>query len=292
MNRNLLISTLLLGAGSLATQGALVHRYSFNDAAGDASGATLTDSISGANGTVRGAGATFTGSGLDLPGGSSDTQAYGDLPNNLISTHSAVTVEGWVTVSGNSGNWARIFDFGSTEHDGSGGEILGPGNTNGGGTAGLDYFFLSAAIGADYNADRVEVRDEDPAGGGIATFDAANVGNVFGEQYHFAVTWEDTGVDTSVVNYWRDGVQLVTDGAAPSNLANLNDVNMWLGRSTWLGDANLDGTFDEFRIYDNALDGTEVAASMAAGPNTVVPEPSSGLLSLLGLGLMLRVRRR
>lgn len=291
MKINLVRAALLAGTGSLATQGALVHRYSFSNPAGDASGATLTDSVGGVDGLVRGGGAVFTGSGLALPGGSSETQAYGDLPNNLISTRTAVTVEGWVSVDGDSGAWARIFDFGSTESDGSGGEISGPGNTNGGGTAGLDYFLLSAARGGDYNLQRVEVRDEDPGGGGIETFDSG-VATTFGEQFHFAVTWEDTGPGTSLVNYWRDGVKLTSDGVVTSNLGDLNDVNMWLGRSNWLNDANLDGTFDEFRIYDSAMDESEILASRSAGPNTVIPEPGSSILGLLGLGILLRIRRR
>lgn len=293
MNKTLILSIGLVGASSVASQGALVHRYSFDNAAGAAAdGSIFTDSVGGADGVVRGAGANFTGSGLDLPGGSSDTQAYGDLPNNLISTRTSVTIEGWVSVDSNSGGWARIFDFGSTEPGGgAGGEVTGPGNTNGGGTAGLDYFFLSAARGADYNLQRVEVRNEDPIGGGIATLDSG-VATSFGNQIHFAVSWEDTGVGTSVINYWRDGVKL-TDGAlVNSNLADLNDVNMWLGRSNWLADANLDGTFDEFRIYDNSFDQAAVDASILAGPDTVIPEPSTGLLGLLGLAMGIGVRRR
>jgi len=284
MNRNLLLSTLLLGAGSLATQGTLIHRYSFNDAAGDASGATLTDLIGGADGIVRGAGAAFTGSGLDLPGGSSATQAYGDLPNNLISTHTSVTVEGWVTVDAIDQPWARVFDFGSSNFA----EVTGPG----GGGNGTDYVFLSAAInGTDYQNQRVEVRNEDPAGGGIATFDSG-AATTISQTFHYAVTWENDGDGTSTLNYWRDGVHQTIDGDVGSELGDLNDVNSWLGRSNWTADANLDGTFDEFRIYDHALNGTEVAASFAAGPDTLIPEPSTGLLGLLGLGLLARVRRR
>ena len=291
MKRSLILTSLLTGAGSLAMQGALIHRYSFSNTAGEAAdGSKFTDSVGGANGTVRGAGASFTGSGLDLPGGSSATQAYGDLPNNLISVHSSVTMEGWVTIDGNAGPWGRILDFGSTE-GGNGGEIIGPGNTNGGGTGGLDYFVLTASRGNNYGQQRVEIRNEDPAGGGIATHDS-NVDTVFGDPFHFALTWEDTGVSTSQVNYWRNGVQQTTNGAVGSNISDLNDVNMWLGRSNWLNDANLDGTFDEFRIYDHALDASEIAASMAAGPDATIPEPTTGLLCLLGLAFAMRFRRR
>lgn len=293
MNKPVLLTACLFGAASLASQGALVHRYSFSNAAGDATGGTFTDSVGGANGVVQGAGAAFTGSGLDLPGGSSDTAAYGDLPNNLISTRSSVTIEGWVTISSNAGGWARIFDFGSTESDGiNSTEVTGPGNTNLGGTAGLDYFFLSAARGGNYDDQRIEIRNEDPAGGGINTHDSSVI-TTFGNQIHFAVTWEDTGVGTSQVNYWRDGVQMTTDGAVASNLADLNDVNMWLGRSTWLNDANLDATFDEFRIYDAALDQAAVDASRLAGPDaTIIPEPSTGLLGLAALMAAAGFRRR
>ena len=205
-----LVLTSIIAASSL--HGALIHRYSFNDAAGDATGAVLTDSVGGAHGVVQGAGAVFTGSGLDLPGGGSGTAAYGDLPNNLVSVHSSVTFEGWVTIDGGGNPWARIFDFGSTNPGGLNGEVTGPGNTNGAGTDGLDYIFLSASRGGDYNAQRVEIRNEDPAGGGITTHDS-NVVTAFPQSIHFAVTWADTGVGTSEINYWRDGVQLTTNGA-------------------------------------------------------------------------------
>lgn len=289
MKKTLILTLGMLSAASLSSEATLIHRYSFGNGAGDATGGSLIDSVGGANGVVLGAGATFTGGALDLPGGGSDTAAYGDLPNGLISSHTAVTVEGWVTIDAGGPSWARIFDFGSTEPGGGNGEVTGPGNTNGGGTSGLDYFFLSAARGGNYDQQRVEIRNEDPAGGGIATHDS-NVVTLFGNPIHFAVSWEDTGVGTSQVNYWRDGVQMTTNGAVNSNLADLTDVNMWLGRSTWLNDGNLDATFDEFRIYDNVVDQAFVNASIAAGPN--IPEPAAyGLIGLAGLLLMLRRRR-
>lgn len=264
------LGLLLLISGAISSlQGQLIHRYSFSNEAGDATGGTLTDSVGDAHGTVLGAGALFTGTALDLPGGSSDTAAYGDLPNNLVSTQTAVTIEGWVTIDGNAGNWGRIFDFGSTESDGGSGEITGPGNTNGGGTSGLDYFILTASRGGNYNQQRIEIRNEDPAGGGIGTFDS-DVTTVFGEQIHFAVTWKDTGLGTSEVSYWRDGVLLTDSVTVNSNLSDLNDVNSWLGRSAWLNDANLDATYDEFRIYEEALTEQQISASRTAGPDVVV----------------------
>ena len=264
------LGLLLLLSGSISSlQGQLIHRYSFSNAAGEATGGILTDSVGGSHGTVLGAGALFTGTALDLPGGNSDSAAYGDLPNNLVSTQTAVTIEGWVTIDGNAGPWGRIFDFGSTEPGGGSGKITGPGNTNGGGTTGLDYFILTASRGNNYNQQRIEIRNEDPGGGGIGTFDS-DVATVFGEQIHYAVTWKDTGLGTSQISYWRDGVLLADSVSVNSNLSDLNDVNSWLGRSAWLNDANLDATYDELRIYEEALTEQQISASRSAGPDVVV----------------------
>ena len=291
--KNAILALSLIAATTLPASAALIHRWSFGNAAGAApDGAVFTDSVGGADGIVRGANAAFTGTGLDLPGGSSATEAYGDLPNNLVSPHQAVTFEGWVTIDGGGNNWARIFDFGSTNPGGANGEITGPGNTNGGGTDGLDYVFLSAARGGDYNLQRVEIRNEDPAGGGINTFDSGVV-TTFPDSFHFAVSWQNIGGGQSQVDYWRDGVQLTTGAIANSTLQDLNDVNNWLGRSTWLNDGNLNATYDEFRIWDSTVDQAYVDAAIAAGPNAVIPEPGTfGLFGLAGLTLILRRRRR
>jgi len=248
----------------------LIHRWAFNEPASTApDGATFSDSIGGADGAVRGDGANFTGTGLDLPGGDSlnGKAAYGDLPNGLISSLTDATFEGWVTVdSSNGGGWTRLFDFGSTMPGGLNGEITGPGNTNGGGTQGLDYIMLSASRGGNYDQQRIEIRNEDPAGGGVNTFDS-DVVTVFGEQIHFAVTVRDLGNGTTEINYWRDGTQQTSNAIAQTTLSEINDVNNWLGRSTWINDGTLDGTFEEFRIYDKPLTPEEVAESLAQGPD-------------------------
>ena len=114
--------------------------------AADAAGGVLEDSVGGANGVVLGAGGSFTGGQLKLPGGASATQAYGDLPNGLLSSLTDATLEAWVTIDG-SQNWGRIFDFGSSDVGGGvGGEVTGPG----GGGEGRDYLALTASRGDRY----------------------------------------------------------------------------------------------------------------------------------------------
>ncbi len=261
---HLMLATVAAAIAALcapASQASLIHRWSFDEPAGAAaSGASVADSVGAAHGTVRGTGAQFTGAGLDLPGGASGSAAYVDLPNGLVSGLVAVTFEAWVTIDTTGHSWARIFDFGSTD----GAEITGPGGSGGG----RDYIFLSAAEGSSYNTQRLEVNDA----GTNFTSDTGTA-TAAGQTVHLVVSWEDTGAGTSTLNYWRDGVQKTANFAVPRTISAINDVNNWLGRSNYTGDANLDGTFAEFRIYDHAFDAQEVASSAAAGPDAAVGAP-------------------
>jgi hypothetical protein len=245
-----------------------IHRYSFNDAAAaDATGKTIVDSVGGANGIVRGDGSSLSGTQLSLDGGPSATAAYVDLPNGIISKLTNATVEGWVTIEGEQ-SWARLFDFGSTLN----GEEL---DEAGGGGEGQDYFMLSASRGTNISQQRFELRNNDPDSGGP---DEGTVGPTqqildteipteLDEKFHFAAIYDGTGA-TSVLRQYRNG-EFVGEQGVDIELQNINDVNNWLGRSNWTNDANLQGSYDEFRIYDYVLSENEILGNVAAGPNTV-----------------------
>ena len=238
---------------ALSAQSNPLHRYSFSEN----SGTVVADSIGSSHGILRGNNATWIDGKLRLPGGSSNTAAYVDLPNGLISGLTDVTFEAWISVDGVQ-NWSRIFDFGSSSF----GEVTGPG----GGGEGTDYFFLGATRGANTNQQRIEIRNEDPGGGGISTADA-NLTTTLGTEYHHLVTYDaDGGGGQARMSYYRDGV-LVAQTNTPTQLGEINDVNNWLGRSNWTADNNLQGTFNEFRIYDVAFAEADVTASMTAGPD-------------------------
>ena len=54
----------------------------------------------------------------------------------------------------------------------------------------------------------------------------------------------------------------------------MDDRNVWLGRSVWQ-DPLFNGLFDEFRIYNGPLLDADVAASFAAGPDSIAqPRPT------------------
>lgn len=241
-----------------------IHRYSFSNTAGDATDGVLDDSVGTADGVVLGAGATFTGSKLNLPGGSSGTAAYGDLPNFLLSSHSTnnggtgkFAIEAWYKVTA-SQNWGRIFDFGSsgtlpTE------EVIGPG----GGGEGRDYFMYSAQNGGDVNNRRMELRNEDPGGGGIATVD--NPTSSFNRDTHTLVTWDEA---TGRIVVYEDGRQ-VSSMTVDDAMSDLNDINVWLGRSNWTGDSTAAILYDEVRVYDYILTPEQALGNAMGGPDQI-----------------------
>ena len=124
-------------------------------------------------------------------------------------------------------------------------------------------------VATDINTQRLELRNEDPAGGGVTTVDS-NEATELGEQIHMTVVYDSDGtplIGTPALRLYRDG-RLVGEDSTNIELADINDVNNWLGRSNWTADANFEGSFDEFRIYDYALTTNQVLGNFEAGPDT------------------------
>lgn len=239
-------------------------RYSFNGtgSAAIADGAALTDSISGANAVLRGAGAAYTaaGNGVDLPGGSSATQAYIDLPNGVVTgtygggtRFTSATYETWVTVQ-TTQNWSRIFDFGTT----SAGEVTGPGGTfsSGGST---ENILLTANQGTTLDQHLART------GNGIDTSRDTPGTMVLNSQIHFVLVYDASDQNW---RWYRNGVlmQVLPD---TNGLSQMNDVNNWLGRSNYSSDSNTDGAYNEFRIYDYALTEAQIRGNTATGPDLI-----------------------
>ncbi len=234
---------------------ALKHRYSFGEAVGST---TTKDSVGTADGVVKGIGAAFDGQGvLSLPGGGSSSAAadaisgYVDLPNGILSQLKNVSFETWVTWEG-SGAWQRIFDFGTSDQ----GEDISSGNGN--------YFFLTPQNGGGFLhfSVRDPVTQAEPAP--VVSKTALGIN----EEIYLAITYN---FNANVAMMYSNAVVVATN-LAPISPKVINDVNNWLGRSQW-GDNMFQGKFDEFRIWEGALSGEDVAASYAAGPNTL-PVPT------------------
>lgn len=243
---------------------ALKHRWSFNEA----SGTIVTDSVGGQDGVIQGttfsrlaapAGGPNPGQ-VSIPGGPSSTAAYIDLPNPLLAGLRELTIEGWVTVNGSQTN-SRLFDFGT----GGAGELSGPGGT----TTATEYLALLSQVAANPAQKRMIIRDN----GTENRVDLADPMTA-GTPFHFAVVYDAEGNNgaTPQLRYFKNGVPLGSVNTS-LQLANLATLNNWLGRSNATNDANLNGSYNEFRLWEGALTPQALADTLAAGPDTVPLTP-------------------
>lgn len=284
------IAALLVLAPALVDAQIPKHRYSFTS--------DVSDSIGGQNGTVVDAGsnpnAVFTGGMLDLSantgqGSNAITEdAYVDLPNGIVSgaassgTNGAVSFEWWATVA-EQRTWQRFGDFG-TSNDGE--------DTSNGG-ANASYVLVTPNSGRHNNG--LEITNHPASNAAEPNVGVAGPFPVGAEQHVVAVydhTDTTAGANGTMYLYLNGALQGSNLIHPDIDLRTMNDNNNWLGRSQW-PDAVFDGSYNEFRIYDTALNGAQVAASLAAGPNALVPEPATLSALLIGLcGVMAYIRRR
>jgi hypothetical protein len=242
------------GAGS-GTPDGLVHRYSFSETGG--SGTVLVDSIGGADGSIVEVGANDADVGVThagkfyMTGGGKAASDYATLPDGLYAGQNNLTVETWATQESVQ-NWSRIFSFGPDT------------NAN---------MIMSWTRGGDLNATRMAFK----LGNAEHSSDLNTAYNL-GQEYHIVMTLEDdwNGTGQTQMKAYRDGVHLQTLNT-PYNLADLTDINNWIGRAKY-GDNAANAIWDEFRTYNTVLTPEQITASLAAGPDSlpvVVGDPIS-----------------
>ena len=245
----------------------LVNRYSFTDNA--------DDSVSGAHGTIyqtTGYPATF----IDAPGTSGDPMkrqlyltngptrtgsnvvppllAYVDLPNGLVSTlGTQVTFMAWFTWrdTDTGQQWQRVFDFGNS----TGGENAS--NT------GNNYIMLTPRSDGRTPRFGYKIRD-----GGEERYLNSSASLGANVEVCYAVTWNE---DTGRTEMYLNG-KIVSGGNIHFSLANMNDINNWLGRAQW-PDNGFWGNLNEFRIYDVALPANSIAQSYELGADVLPSNP-------------------
>jgi hypothetical protein len=295
MKRQLWALTSLAMLFAVSAEGALTHRYSFNDG-------TANDSVGGANGVLFGSNGSIsggqlilanTGEGSQNPGA---TGAYLDLPNGLISTSAAssgvATVEMWITMQANH-DWAAAFTAGTSIH-----------NENTSDCCNDDQPYIQiiprSGDGGQGNDVRVTTNSSGGPEGWVDDNGAADGTDLaIGTQEHLVSVFDQSGGMPGTLTVYRNGSLMGSvTMAANLNIKNFfradnsgGDVNVWLGRSQW-PDTLLTGSFDELRIYSSALTADQALADYQAGPNRVVPEPSTLVLALAAGSLGLLVRRR
>lgn len=280
----LLVGVALLFAAS--AEAALTHRYSFNDGTANDSVGTAHGTLIGTNGSISGGALVLanTGQGSQNPG---PAGAYLDLPNGLISgaaaTNGAVTVEMWITMRANN-NWAAAFTAGTS--------INGE-NTSDCCNDNEPYIQIIPRSGDGGQGNDVRVTSNSFGGpeGWVDDLGAADGTDLaIGQQEHLVSVFDQSGGLPGSITVYRNGALMGTATIA----ANLDlktflrsnntggDFNIWLGRSQW-PDTLVIADYDEVRIYNSALSAAEAQANFAAGPNRVVPEPTSLLLLALAV---------
>lgn len=193
-----------------------------------------SDSVGGANGTLMGT-ASVSGGQLQLDGGTAD---YLALPGGMISNYDSVTLDTWVNFASVQ-NWSRLWEFFDTGNGGTQNELyFAPGwNPNP-----PNATFFSAGF---------------PWGNSVETSGAL----ISGENYHITCEYGD-GQELVYTN----AVLMATlpGGVAPASSA--GTLYATLGYSPY-GDPGIDGSIDEYRIYNGRLSPQEILASDILGPN-------------------------
>jgi len=244
-----------VSAGLAQTNG-LISRYSFNDG-------TANDSFGTAHGSLFN-GANISGGQLILGGtGTGASVQHMSMPSGVIPTNSTqVTVLGWFT-STNSGVWGRLFDFGSSTNN--------------------NFFF--APTTSLTNTSRLYITQTGVAGA-VGPAGGPNLND--NREHMIAAVLSQP---QNLIAYYLDGA-LVGNSTLGSNTVNgLQAFNNYIGRSQYSADPGFRGMVNELRIYNTALTAQEITTSYASGAN-VIPEPSALSLLAVGLGVVLRRRRR
>ncbi len=219
----------------------LDHRYSFTSDA--------TDSEGTADGELMG-GATIGADGqlvLDAA-----TMSYVQLPANILDAYDAVTVEAWASF-GVNGNWNRLFDFGDTNAAGQG----------------RNYIFFSSHTGPGDT--RISISDADP---GFNHEEVVSVpGTLDGQtNVHIVAVWHPLA---NVEAFYLNGCLAASRSNLTIQLSGVNDVLNFIGRSLYASDAYMEGSVDEFRIYNGVVTPQQIAVDAAAGPDTLLSDPGT-----------------
>jgi Concanavalin A-like lectin/glucanases superfamily len=156
-----------------------------------------------------------------------DVAQYVSLPSGVVSGLNDFTISTWVNPA-QVNTWARVFDFG---------------------TGTQANMFLTVSAGA---APRFAITT---SGGGAEQRINATAPLPANQWTHFAVTLSGT-----TGRLYVNGAEVGTNTNMTLRPSSLGQTNQnWIGRSQY-SDPNLNGTVDDFQIYDRALTAEEVTA--------------------------------
>jgi hypothetical protein len=229
---------------SLPASAVITHRYDFTNDANDVVGGLVS--------TLAG-NAAVSGGSLVLDG--TDDWLELDGPGIAINTYSAATMEAWYTpVNGGNPGWSMLACFGNSSVSGSLTEGIG-----------VNYWFMTAARNDNFSRAAICTNNTtDPwateTGVNTAEYDD-------GLPHHMVATLNGTEI-----GFFLDGEFIGTAAlSAANNLADVSTVFALLGKGTYSGDPEWNGSITEFRIYDKALSAAEVRFTSLFGADNAYP---------------------
>jgi uncharacterized repeat protein (TIGR03806 family) len=238
------VVVLAVNQTNLVPAGGMTHRYSFNDG-------TANDSIAGANGTLAGNAIIEAGQ-LVLPNATAAAPAtdYLRLPAGIVTNDTVVTVESWATIYPNQFTWANLFDFG---------------NQDGGGDSEYD---IHLCVHSGGNSTIAGISDSDNANADYQYIDLG-AGSSLDDRTNVCLT--------TVFNPPAGYIAIFTNGALAGGISNVTiqmsgvqDVRNIIGADNW-PDPGMQGSINEFRIYNFALSAAQIQGDFQNGPNLPWP---------------------
>ena len=239
----------------------LIDQWNFNET----SGTTAANSVGGgASATLMG-NAAFNGSGSVRLDGTSGS--YINLPANALNALTAVTFDGWFSYSVPNNN---VHLFSIDNGTGTGGTYLRFNiSDTGNGNGGTNFLENTGSPTIKLLGDQVLPQNQ-----------LLDISVVYDPANNYEAIYYNGTIESSYTG------TLVA-------LSSIPQTEFTLGKSPWsaYGDPYLNGTIDQFSVYDGALSGSQIAANFAAGPTTV-PEPSSIACGIVGGMALLGLYRR
>ncbi|GAA4652839.1 VCBS domain-containing protein [Kistimonas scapharcae] len=197
--------------------------YSFSEGSGT-SASDIGDgdqALTFSGSATWGTGHDGTGSAFEMDG----TSGAGEISG--LQTGGAMTISTWVKFDSFSQNWSRVFDFG----DGANDDNILLGHV---GTSNTLGFQIQDANGVNHQLQ-------------VSNFFTA------GEWVHVAATVDSSGMMT----VYKNGVEAGTlQGVVPPEKVRTNN---FIGKSNWSNDGYMDGAVDDFAVFNEALDATQIS---------------------------------
>lgn len=236
-----LFVVILLGvsAGAHRASAGLIHRYSFQDPS------AAKDSVGNADGALKGA--VIAGGKLTLKNdgknSGDDAVQFVEFSGPILPRSGSVSLVFWF-IAGDAGAYSRIIDIGDQD-DGEG----------------RAFIYFTPRDGDDQSRAAISATDA----GSKTNLDNDRLDD--GRQHMVAMVIDG---DARKLHVFIDGKEAGTPADLGDNtLDKVSLKHAWIGRSAFDTDPGLSATIDEFRVYDNALTGADVAAAFKAGPASV-----------------------